>query len=764
MAKARNREIKFLQSVYGKIAAAFIIGVAAIGLAGLISKVGFNEMLQTVKSMSAPNEKLKIVNSLFYKVTQLEQLQHANAIENPDKSARDFNPEVKQVLASVDSLRELCKDDPAQLVRLDSMSRILNHREKLSESYFTLRSDLDKNQALKTNVLHLANQLASIDPKDTKKVVTSTKKTTTITLVPPKNKKKKKKPASDKPSFFSRLFGSKKKVKKGTKQVREDLLVKIDTISEGRYGTFVRVERELHLRERDYHQKNAELLARELALVKTSNQLNRELLGILKTFEAEELSQVQGDYSKAAMVVNSSTTRMNIITIIFFVGAGIFAFLIVLDVSRGSKYRRALFRAKEAAEHLSQVKQRFLANMSHEIRTPLQSILGFAEQVRHQEKPKPEALEAIYYSSEHLLQIVNEVLDYSRIVSGKFTFVDQPFEIQKLTREVINSLDAQATKKGLSLKLDFSSNAAQYVSGDPFRIRQVLYNVIGNAIKFTEKGGVSLTVKCQTEGEKPVFTFTVKDSGIGIPSQDLGRIFNQFEQASGNDVQKHGGTGLGLSIVKTLVESQGGNLKVSSKVGEGSEFKIELPFKIQKVPLVDLKTETVAPKMKFTGEVLLVDDDVFILDLCATILNKNKVANTCLNSAAKVIEAELPENLKVVFMDIRMPRMNGLELCKILKAKISSEVKIYALTAQALPEEHEAIMTQGFDGILMKPFRQQELLEVLNRYATPETEISVASQYDDSFSFGALSIISGGDDENIRAYAKYVYIRNAFRS
>src|SRR5687767_11734030 len=126
---AKNREIKLLHSVYGKIAAAFIIGVLAIGLAGLISKVGFNEMLQTVRSMSAPNEKLKIVNSLFYKVTQLEQLQHANAIENPENSNRDFNPEMKQVLASVDSLRELCKDDPAQLVRLDSMSRILKHRE-----------------------------------------------------------------------------------------------------------------------------------------------------------------------------------------------------------------------------------------------------------------------------------------------------------------------------------------------------------------------------------------------------------------------------------------------------------------------------------------------------------------------------------------------------------------------------------------------------------------------------------------------------------
>jgi hypothetical protein len=223
MAKAKNREIKFLQSVYGKIAAAFIIGVLAIGFAGLISKVGFKEMLQTVKSLSAPNEKLKIVNSLFYKVTQLEQLQHANAIENPEKGSNVFDPEVNLVLASVDSLRELCKDDPTQLVRLDSMTAILKHREMLSASYFALRADLEKNQELSTKVINLSNQLAQIDPKNDKRVVTTTKKTTTTTLIPPKAKKKKKKTNPDKPSFFSRLFGSRKKVKKGTKQVREDL-------------------------------------------------------------------------------------------------------------------------------------------------------------------------------------------------------------------------------------------------------------------------------------------------------------------------------------------------------------------------------------------------------------------------------------------------------------------------------------------------------------------------------------------------------------
>ncbi|HSI91440.1 MAG TPA: histidine kinase dimerization/phospho-acceptor domain-containing protein, partial [Adhaeribacter sp.] len=474
-----KQEKTFLQSIYGKVIAAFFIGVVAIGLAGLVSKVGFKEMLQTVESLSAPNDKLRIVNSLFYQVTRLEQLQHVNAIENPQESATDFEPEIQKVIASIDSLREFSRHDPAQLARLDTMAALLQEREELSESYFALRNDLEKNQALSTKINDLSVLLAKLQPKANKRVVTTSKKYITTTLVPPGRKKAAPAPeisaekeenmeegSAEKASFLSRLFGSDKKkvkaekpikIKKGTTEVKEEVHVKVDTYSVPQHvRSLAEVEQELRQIEKDYHERNAALLARELALVKASHKLNGQLLDILKTFEAEEMAQSQGDFSKATAVVQSSVYRMNIITVIFSLGAALFAFLIVVDIARGNKLRKALQRAKEEAEHLSQVKQRFLANMSHELRTPLQSILGFAEQVRGQAKPKPEALDAIFYSAEHLLQIVNEVLDYSRIVSGKFTFVQQPFDVQQLAREVVATLQPQVSKKDLKLSLRFS--------------------------------------------------------------------------------------------------------------------------------------------------------------------------------------------------------------------------------------------------------------------------------------------------------------------
>src|SRR5688572_15176124 len=738
----KDRKEAFLQSVYSKIVAAFIIGVVAIGAASLISKVGFNDMLQTVERLSAPNEKLRIVNNLFYRVTQLEQLQHVYAIENPDKLHNTFTPEVQRVMASIDSLRALCQDNPAQLARVDTMAMLLTQREKLAHNYFKLRSELEKNRDLNKRVITLSKQMAALEPKvenpkwrEKNRVVTSTKKTTTTSVIPPKTRKEKRKEAAlakkEQGSFFQRLFATKlkqNKIKKGSQLVKEDVTVKTDTFSIGReYRAYLKaddqlrvVERELRVVERNYFQRSAALIAKELALVKANNKLNSQLLDILKTFEAEEVGQVKGDYFMATSVVNSSVDRMNKIIIVFFVGAALFAFLIALDIDRGNRLRKTLQHAKDNAEHLSQMKQRFLANMSHELRTPLQSILGFSEQVKNQEKPDREALDAIFCSSEHLLQIVNEVLDYSRIISGKFTFEKKPFDVQKLASEVVATLAPQASKKDLKLTVDLNCQNAQYVSGDAFRLRQVLYNLLGNAIKFTDKGTVSLTVKCSQVGDRALFSFKVKDSGIGIPEKDISRIFNQFEQSSGNDVQKHGGTGLGLSIAKSLIESQGGQLTVTSKVGEGSVFNIQIPYEVVEKPSGLVYHDSKITEVNFDGQVAIIDDDAIILKLCSAILDKHKIKNTPLRSAKTAAETKWSKDLKLVFTDIQMPEMNGFELCKTIKQKVGAEVKVFAMTARALPEEHAEILAQGFDGILMKPFREQELLQILNNF-TPAT-------------------------------------------
>lgn len=742
----------FLQSVYGKVIAAFVISVLAVTAASLISKLGFRDMLQTVESLSAPNDKLRITNGLFYRVTELGQLQHANAIENPHESAAAFEPEVRLLQASVDSLRLLCAQNKTQLARVDSMAVILQKRQQLSADYFALRAEADKNQELNSQVLSLTKKLSTMKPEEDKRVVTSTRKKTTTSLVSAKERRELKRAAAkaDDRSFFKRLFApdpEKKKLKRGARQVKEDYYVKVDTIYQGRkYHSILKVERDLRVVERDYHQRNAELVAKELALVKTNHTLNQQLLFILKDFEAEELKQVKGDYAKATAVVKSSVTRMNSISVVFLIGASLFAFLIVLDIARSNKLRKALQKAKEEAEHLGQVKQRFLANMSHELRTPLQSILGFSEQIKGQKQPEPEAVDAIFHSAEHLLQIVNEVLDYSRIVSGKFTFENKPFQVAQVAREVLGTLNPQAAKKALKLTLHLDPNAGHYVLGDAFRLRQVLYNLLGNAIKFTDRGEVSLTLKCSQVNDRALFSLKVKDTGIGIPQQDISRIFNQFEQSSGNDAQKHGGTGLGLSIARSLIESQGGQLTVSSQYGEGSVFEIQIPYVLCEKPGGLVYHAPEIKEASFNGEVLVVDDDAIILKLCGTLLSKHKIKNHCLRSPKTALETLWDPAPKLVFTDIQMPEMDGFELCRSLKTQLGAGVTVYAMTARALPEEHAAILAQGFDGILMKPFREQQMLQILQAVAaTGPAQPDLLE--DITVEFGSIGYICAEDDQ-----------------
>lgn len=717
------KEKSFLRSIRRKVIAAFLIGAVAFASFWVVTRLGFTQMLHTVKEVSAPNEKLQIVNNLFHHISQLNQLQKINAIKKPTKASSAFKSESDYLLKTIDTLRQLSTGNTLQLQQLDSMQAILRSRDKLLQNYLNLRTDFVRNEALSKRIKAVSKFIATTKPKVDSSIITTNQTVTTTTVIPsevqPDNKRKQ--------PFLSRIFGGRKgeKLPPALKYVEEELKVQVDTLSVAKQDSALwKVEKMMRHIEQEQHTRTTRLLNRELALVNSGNQLHKQLLVLLHTIEAEEVKQVKQKNHLATEVVNASISRINFIIICFFVGAALLVYLIFIDISRSQKYRRQLVIAKEEAEaareeaeQLGQVKQRFLANMSHEIRTPLQAIIGFAEQVRHQEEPQPTALEAIYQSSEHLLQIVNEVLDYSRIVSDKFTFDQQPFSMQQLVNEVVKTMQLPAESKVLKLNLKFKAPESGIFIGDAFRLRQILYNLLGNAIKFTHSGEVKLIIGYSDVGEKTEFWFEVKDTGIGIPAEEIEYIFNSFEQANAAITRTHGGTGLGLSIVKTLVESQGGSISVKSHPGQGSSFIFNLAFaKAISAAIPEDISHHLPIQTKLKGKVLVVDDDAFILQLCAAILQKHQINNICTSDALSVCEQAWDEEVKLVLLDIRMPQLNGIQLCQSIRNRIGKEIKIYALTAQALPEEREAILAQGFDEILMKPFREQELLALTQQH------------------------------------------------
>jgi signal transduction histidine kinase/DNA-binding response OmpR family regulator/CHASE3 domain sensor protein len=741
-------EKSFLQSVGKKVVAAFLIGAIAVALAWVVLRVGFKEILVTVDRLSAPNEKLRMVNDLFHNITRLDQVQKTYAIRNPDKPTGAFEQDSRHLLQTIDTLRQLSAGNPAQVQRLDSMQAILHTRNQLFNSYFKLKSDFVQNETLARRIQAASRVMANRKPQVDSSIIRTDQKTTTTTIFTDPKKRPRQ-------SFFSRLFGSRKSnsLSPALKQVEEERKVQIDTLSVAKQDRAIwKVQKIMRRIEGEQHDRTAQLLARELALVNAEGKLHHQLLRILQAIEAEEINLVKKNSQLATTVVNASISRIKAIIIITALVAALLIFLIFADISRSNKYRRQLIAAKEEAEFLGQVKQRFLANMSHEIRTPLQSIIGFAEQVRHQEKPDPQFLEAIYRSSDHLLQIVNEVLDYSRIVSDTFTFEQKPFGMQQLAAEVVETMKPQAARKHLALVLESALPPDTILTGDPFRLRQILYNLLGNAIKFTERGQVTLKIAAaEAEGQMHL-RFAVQDTGIGIPADEIDRIFKVFEQVDGAVKGTSAGTGLGLSIVKTLVESQGGRITVSSEPGRGSTFTLELAFPKALAAGLTTSSGTGSPGAPaFKGEILVVDDDAFIGQLCAAIFHKHHIRNTCTTDARAVLEKEWGDSLQLVLLDIRMPAINGLELCRALRSRVPASCRIVALTAQALPQEREAILAQGFDGLLMKPFREQELLALLgpaDAAGQPRTiPVGESLQVD----FSALIRMTGGEEALLRA-------------
>jgi signal transduction histidine kinase/CheY-like chemotaxis protein/HPt (histidine-containing phosphotransfer) domain-containing protein len=706
------KEKPFLSKIRSKVLAALLLAGLAVGLSVTITHFSFNELLGKVEEIAAPNPKLQLLNQLFQEITTLDQKQRAQAIRNPWQSYASILNDTQPLLGIIDSLQDMNWYDFRQLDRLDTMRQVLLQRDRTFLQYLRLRANLVYNKEFSNRIdslSHIIQQSGS----DSSVVTTRNRRVSTTLFTDTIY-------TDDRP-IISKLFSRKKPsptpqlIPKS--KVVEESNVRVDTLSVAQKEQAIQeVDRIMRSLNQEQQERSSRLVERELGFINASNALTSQLLKILHQVEEEELAMVRINNELASDMVNESINRMGVIMLIFFLGVAVLVFFILVDISKGAFYRDQLLKAKEEAEQLSLVKQRFLANMSHEIRTPLQSIIGYTEQLKIGNIATDEAVKAINSSSDHLLHIVNEVLDYSRIISGKFTFEEKPFSLQRVLEEVMGSIKNQASQKGLTLLQDIPALSHTQMVGDAFRLRQILYNLLGNAVKFTHHGFIKLTVEMEEVGNEIDCLFQVSDSGIGMHPQEMELIFNQFEQAHGGITRQYGGTGLGLSIVKALVDAQEGQLNVQSKPGEGSTFSVSLRFAksfeipAQKSPINAAPAPVSSLK---SGKALVVDDDLFILKLCSNILTRAGVAHFTTHQPEKLIANPLDSELEIAFLDIRMPHINGVELMQALKKELP-KLRCIALTAHALPEEQERLLQAGFEQVLLKPFKEWQLLEALH--------------------------------------------------
>ena len=414
--------------------------------------------------------------------------------------------------------------------------------------------------------------------------------------------------------------------------------------------------------------------------------------------------------------------------------------LTLKDMTAITKAMDSLRDAKAQAEANNLAKSTFLANMSHEIRTPLNAVVGFSELLlKSNLSPEDkDSVEDILTSSHNLLAIINDVLDISKIESGRMELSEEPYEIKSVINDAYLITDTLARKKNLSFAMEMDGSIPMKLHGDAVRIRGVLVNILNNAVKYTPTGSVTLKGELlQIRDDIATLRFEIKDTGIGIKKEDLPKLFDSFLRVDKSKNSGIEGTGLGLAIVKGFVELMGGEITVESEYGEGTVFAVTIPQKIvDATPIGTISTKTDAARkgssigdIKYKGvKVLAVDDNGVNLKLISNVLRRYEMEVTTAKSGPESIALCKEGQYDVVLMDQMMPGMDGIEAMKQIRAvsdhyAAGGKCVIIALTANAIMGVREELLTEGFDDYLSKPINFPQMEEVFNHYLEPNSEI-----------------------------------------
>ncbi|CAH2602622.1 Histidine kinase [Rhodovastum atsumiense] len=407
-------------------------------------------------------------------------------------------------------------------------------------------------------------------------------------------------------------------------------------------------------------------------------------------------------------------------------------YVLALDITELKRTEQALRASKEEAEQANRAKSQFLATMSHEIRTPINGVIGLAELLRGTALDARQLVwvDRLQGSADHLLRLVDDILDFSRLDGGSMVFESIPFHPAALAEETCRMLEAGAAAKGLDWRVCLPAVPPPAVLGDPGRLRQILLNLLGNAIKFTAAGGVTLTLEHAATAEGAVaLAFTVRDTGIGIPRQAQARLFREFSQGDSSISRRFGGTGLGLAICARLVAQMDGDITVESEDGPGSVFRfsVRLPPAPDKAPA---RVAAPAPQTVARLRILLAEDDPTNRLVITAMLQRLGHDAGVAENGARAVEAVRAGGFDLVLMDMMMPGMDGLAATRAIRALEgpAAGIVVIALTANALPDDRQRCLAAGMDDFLAKPLRLAALRAMLARHAPPRGDGPAAAE------------------------------------
>ena len=424
----------------------------------------------------------------------------------------------------------------------------------------------------------------------------------------------------------------------------------------------------------------------------------------------------------------------------------------IRDITEQKRAQQELVNAKKTAEQARLAERQFLANMSHEIRTPMNAVIGMTYLLgkTNLNKYQKDYLDALNFSANNLMGILNNILDISKVEAGEIEFEERSFNLTKLLQSIHQTFQFKLKSKNIPIHLNIDPNIQNQIIGDPTRLSQILTNLLSNSSKFTDQGHIKLGAKLlEATHTHYLIQFEIADTGIGISEENLNTIFNNFKQAGKDIMRKFGGTGLGLPIVKELTTLQGGTLNIDSKLNKGTIFNITLSFKNTGVKAIDVKEDTINSKeeneLLRKGHFLFVEDNTMNQKLIMAILDTWDCSYEIASNGLEALALTSGNLFDIIFMDIHMPGMDGLEAS--LKIRQNQQNKNYktpiiALTAAALLEEKKRAMQVGMNDFLTKPFAPEQIRLVMLKYLSQNEKLTNRISNQQIFDLNSLKRMS----------------------
>jgi signal transduction histidine kinase/response regulator of citrate/malate metabolism len=653
-----------------------ISGAALVLATGYFSYKGISSIVATISKEAKPDNKLMLIRDIAAGLEQADNSIRVFGFTGDESDLKPYRKLLDSIDIQIEQLRNTSGNDGQFQTKIDSITILIEQKFAVWNEMITLYNSNVALQFLDT----ISEQLESKVESDSLR----------------KNR-----------SFLKKIFKRQKK-----EELDEESLIK-------------NIEQ---FREED-KQYAMRIKSKEQQLSSTNRQLTLRLFNLINKIKSEERQARLIRAKKAEQLADETYYWIGWFTLSGTLSALVVILVVSIYIRKTRASQKSLIKSKAEAENLAKAKESFVANISHEIRTPMNVISGFVNQLLA--KPLDETtngiVEIIKSSSDHLVRIINDVLDFSKLQAGKMKLEPTHFKVQDLMNEIGLLFEKQAADKNNTLVINKSHQLPDVLYGDPVRLKQILINLIGNAIKFTNSGLINAELDAdEIKNMDFKLILTVKDNGIGIDKDNLEKIFEDFTQADNNSARKYGGTGLGLSIVKKITEIHQGTIEVDSQKNMGSSFIVRLPYKKgDSAKTEDIKTQTIKlPEGLNKKHILIVDDEIYNRKLIGTILKRWEVPFDEAEDGKETIEKIKKNPYDLILMDVNMPDTNGVEVARIIRnsLKIPSEKTAIVLTTATTfsPEEINDYKSMGIDGYLPKPFSENELLGIINETLFPE--------------------------------------------